>query len=81
MGVIFQLISTEGTWTHKEARNHINILELLAVRLAIFIFTKEKSNISSHLKINRKSYAFLPIENRRGTRNRQLLDIIKSLWE
>ena len=31
-----------------EARNHINILGLMAVKLAILAFTKRKSNISIH---------------------------------
>lgn len=42
-------ISTEGMRSQKKQNYHINVLELLAAKIAIFTFRKDKLSISIHL--------------------------------
>ena len=48
------------TWSYQERTKHINVLELIAVKLAILTFTKEKSVITIHLELdNTKALLYL----------------------
>ena len=73
-------VSTGGKWTIDEARNHINMLELTAVRLSILNFTKVKGNISLHFHIDKKT-AFLYLLKMGSTLNRPLFNVRKSIWQ
>ena len=44
--------TTGGTWSYQERTKHINILELIAVKLGILTFTKGKSVTAIHLQID-----------------------------
>ena len=51
-GAICNGISTEGMWSAQERNYHINILELLAVKLAIRTFTKYRDVKAIHLQVD-----------------------------
>ena len=42
-----------GTWLYQEKKKHINVLELIAVKLAILTFTKGKLVTAIHLQIDK----------------------------
>ena len=42
-GAFCQGTTTGGTWSYQERTKHINVLELIAVKLAILTFTRGKS--------------------------------------
>ena len=52
----------------------------MATRLEILTFIKGKSDFSIHLEIDNKT-ALSYLLKTGGTRNRQLLDISKSIWQ
>ena len=45
----------EGVLNKKEQFYHINILQLVVVKLAILAFTKHKGNLHLHVEINIKA--------------------------
>ena len=51
-GAVCQGTITEGTWSYQEGTKRINILELIAVKLAILTFLKGKSVTAIHLQID-----------------------------
>ena len=73
-----------GTWSYQERTKHINILELIAAKLAILTFTKGKSVTAIHLQIdNMTALSYLvKIGGRgRGTRSPELLQVAKEIWD
>ena len=48
-----------GTWSYQERTKHINILELIAVKLGILTFTKGKSVTAIHLQIDNMTAVLL----------------------
>lgn len=51
-------VCTEGLWSPKERRLHINHLELLASSFAVQSFTKDKRNICIHLQMDNNTAHF-----------------------
>ena len=51
-GVVCLGTTTRWTWLYQERTKHINILELIARKLAILTFTKEKLVTEIHLQID-----------------------------
>ena len=51
--------TTGGTWSYQERTKHINILEVIAVKLGILTFTKGKSVTAIHLQIDHMTAALL----------------------
>ena len=51
-GTVCQGSTRGGTWSYQERTKHINILELIAVKLAILTFIKGKSVTAIHLQID-----------------------------
>lgn len=48
---VFQGVTARGQWLMQEQSKHINILELIALKFAILIFTQGKSVGAIHLQI------------------------------
>ena len=46
---VFQRTTAGVTWSYQERTKHINVLELIAVKLVILTFTQEKSATATHL--------------------------------
>ena len=51
--------TTGGTWSYQERTKHINILEVIAVKLGILTFTKGKSVTAIHLQIDNMTAVLL----------------------
>ena len=68
------------TWSYQERTKHINVLELIAVKLAILTFTKEKSVIAIHLELD-NTKALLYLVKMGGTRSQELLQVAKEIWD
>ena len=47
-GAVRKGTTTGETWSYQKKTKHINVLELIAVKLAILTFTKGKSVIEIH---------------------------------
>ena len=72
--------STQGLWTQEERNLHINALEMKAVSFAVKAFTKNKSQVSVHLRVdNTTTVAY--INKMGGTKSLDLIQISKELWE
>ena len=69
-----------GTWSCQEKKKHINVLELIAVKLAILTFTKGKLVTAIHLQID-KMAALSFLEKMGGTRSQELLQVAKEIWD
>ena len=77
---VCQGINTGGTWSYQERTKHINILELIAVKLAILTFTKGKSVTAIHLQIDNMT-ALSYLVKMGGTRSPELLQVAKEIWD
>ena len=77
---VCQGITTGGTWSYQERTKHINILELIAVKLPILTFTKGKSVTVIHLQIgNMTALSYLVKMGR--TCSPKLLQVAKETWD
>ena len=68
------------TWSYQERTKHINVLELIAVKLAILTFTKEKPVIAVHLELD-NTKALLYLVKMGETRSQELLQVAKEIWD
>ena len=75
---VCQGTTTGGTWSYQERAKHINILELIAVKLAILTFTKGKSATAIHLRIDNMT-ALSHLVKMGGTRSPELLQVAKEI--
>ena len=71
-------ISTGGMWSAQEY--HINILELLAVKLAIQTFTKYRDAKAIHLQVD-NIVALTYLTKMGGTQNLKIVELAKEIWE
>ena len=72
-GAVCQGTTTGGIWSYQERTKHINILEFIAVKLAILTFTKGKSVTTIHLQIDNMT------DLSGGTRSPELLQVAKEI--
>ena len=61
-GAVCNEVQTSGQWSEEERCLHINLLELLAIKLALFSFARGKRVKVIHFQIDNKA-AVLPFEN------------------
>ena len=73
---IFNEISTGGIWSAQEMKNHINVLELLAIKLAKQIFSKTWKYKAIHLQVD-NMVALTYLLKMRGTQNLKLFQLAK----
>ena len=77
-GASCQERSTGGPWKNQEKVKHINVLELLAVKLAILTFTKTLKVTLIHLQIDNIT-ALSYLQKMGGTKSPELLEISKQI--
>ena len=68
----------QGEWSKEEKHFHINVVELLALKFTILIFTKNLPHFTIHVQIDNK-VAQTYILKMGGTRSPQFLKISKSI--
>ena len=79
-GAECQSITTGGMWSHIEAREHINYLELLATFLGLKTFAKTISN--SHIRLRIDNTSAVSIINNMGTSHSEKCNsLAKQVWE
>ena len=67
-------------WSAQEMKYHINILELLAVKLAIQTFTKYRDVKAIHLQVD-NIVALTYLMKMGGTQNLKMVELAKEIWE
>ena len=77
---VCQRTTTRETWSYQEMTKHINVLELIAVKLAILTFTRRKSITPIYLQIDNIT-ALSYLVKLGGTRSQQLLQASKKIWD
>ena len=79
-GAVCGHVSTGGYWSHLEAENHINILELVLAYLGMQTFAKRKTNFHVRMKIDNTTA--VSVINRMGTSHSTECNAIgKNIWE
>jgi hypothetical protein len=79
-GASFGTLRTGGRWSHWEAKDHINILELKAAFFALTSFVKDMTDRVICLKLdNSRAVAYL--NNLGGTHSSQLFQLTLAIWE
>ena len=68
----------QGEWSKEEKHFHINVLELLALKFTILIFTKNLPHLTIHVQIDNK-VALTYLLKMGGTGSSQFLKISKSI--
>ena len=71
LGTYCKGVSTGGKWSKEEKHFHINVLELLALKIAILTFTKNLSHLIIHFQVDNK-VALAYLLKMGGTRSPQL---------
>jgi len=67
-GVYCQKVSTGGRWTLQESNFHINVLELLAIKLALLTFSRMFKLRSVHFQVDNTTDSFISNEDGRHTK-------------
>ena len=67
-------------WSAQETKYHINILDLLAVKLAIQTFTKYRGVKAIHLQVD-NIVALTYLMKMGGTQNLKMVELAKEIWE
>ena len=68
-----------GQWSEEERSLHINVLELLAIKLALFSFTRGKRVKAIHFQIDNKA-ALSYLLKMGGTKNENMIRLSKEIW-
>ena len=68
-----------GQWSEEERSLHINVLELLAIKLALFSFTRGKKVKAIHFQIDNKA-ALSYLLKMGGTKNENMIRLSKEIW-
>ena len=72
-------VQTSGQWSEEERTLHINVLELLAIKLDLFSFTKGKRVKDILFQIDNKAALSYPLKMG-GTRNEHMIKLSKEIW-
>ena len=78
-GAVCNGVQTSGQWSEEERSLHINVLELLAIKLALFSFTKGKRVKATHFQIDNKA-ALSYLLKMGGTKNENMIRLSKEIW-
>ena len=79
-GAVCQGSRTGGPWSIIERQQHINVLELKAVKIAILTFHKRKPVNSIHLQIDNMA-ALSYLLKMGGTHSMELIQTSKEIWD
>ena len=77
-GAVYNGVPTSGQWSEEERTLHINVLELLAIKLALVSFTKWKKVKAIHFQKDNKA-ALSYLLKMGGTKNEHIR-LIKEIW-
>ena len=80
LGATFNGMSTRGMWSAQKMKYYINILGLLAVKLAIQTFTKYRDVKAIHLQVD-NIVALTYLMKMGGTQNLKMVELAKEIWE
>ena len=72
-------VQTSGKWSEEERTLHINVLQLLAIKLSLFSFTKGKRVKAIHFQIDNKA-ALSYLLKMGGTKNENMIRLSKEIW-
>ena len=75
-----QGIAIGGKWSKQESYKYINILEMIAVKLALLTFMKTRKVTSVHFQID-NIVALTYVIKMGGLHNQELLNLAKDIWE
>ena len=78
-GAVCNGVQTSGQWSEEERSLHINVLELLAIKLALFSFTRGKRVKAIHFQIDNKA-ALSYLLKMGGTKNENMIRLSKEIW-
>jgi hypothetical protein len=78
-GAVCNGITTQGLWNLAEQTEHINALELRAAMFAVKSFTREKTNIHAHIRVDNRT-TMSQINKMGGTRSEKLFQITREFW-
>ena len=67
-------------WSAQEMKYHINILELLVVKLAIQTFTKYRDVKAIHLQVD-NIVALTYLMKMGGTQNLRMVELAEEIWK
>ena len=79
LGATCKGVRIGGAWSKEEQKLHNNILELLAVKLALVAFTKNQNLKSVHFQIDNTTVLSYLLKIA-GTRNHSLIQLSKDIW-
>ena len=80
LGATYNGISIGGMWSAQEMKYHINILESLAVKLAIQTFTKYRDTKAIHLQVD-NIVALTYLLKMGGTQTLKIVELAKEIWQ
>ena len=78
-GVLSESVS-RGQWSLQKSNLHINVVELLAIKLALLTFSKMFNLESVHFQIDNMS-ALSCLMKKEGTQNKEIIATSKEIWE
>ena len=78
-GAVCNEVQTSGQWSEEERCLHINLLELLAIKLALFSFARGKRVKVIHFQIDNKA-ALSYLLKIGGTKNENTIRLSKEIW-
>ena len=67
-------------WSAQEIKNHVNVLEFLAIKLAIQMFSKTLKHKAIHLQ-KHNMVALTYLLKMGGTKNFKLAQLAKEIWD
>ena len=73
-------VKTQGLWTPEEQKLHINALEIKAVMFAVKAFTKNKSQVNVHHRVDNTT-TMSYINKMGGIKSMDMINISKALWD
>ena len=77
-GAVCNGIQTSGQWSEEDRTLNINVLELLAIKLALFSFTKGKRVKATHFQIDNKT-ALSYLLKMGGTKSEHITKLSKEI--
>ena len=75
-----QGLTTRGVWSKQERSFHINVLELLAVKLALLSFTKNRKVTAIHFQIDNTT-ALRYLTKMGGVKPLEMIKLNKEIWD
>ena len=79
-GASCQGLTTRGVWSKQERTLHINVLELLAVKLALLSFTKNRKVRAIHFQIDNAT-ALRYLTKMEGVKSLEMIKLSKEIWD